>query len=1188
MGVRFTREQQQVIDSRGKNLLVSAAAGSGKTAVLVERIIRLITDPKAPLDIDHLLVVTFTNAAAAEMRERIGAAIERELSAQPGNVHLMRQQTLLHNAQITTIHSFCLYVIRNYFHRIGLEPDVRVGDEGELKLMRQEVLRALLEEYYQKEDPEFLRLSETLATGKSDEKLKEAVLELYEFAMSDPWPGEWLDNCRKPYGCSPEAFCKLPMYHAFMAYLKAVTGQWAQMMEWCLEICREPDGPFLYEEMLSREWEMLRGLSCLDSYEEYEKAVSGLVFGRLPAARKFQGDPDKKQQVQNLRKEIKDSRKKLMEQFFFLPPQKMIRMQQENKPVIDMLVQVTLDFKAAYEKKKQEQNLMDFNDLEHFALDILVEEETRAPSSVASELSEQFAEIMIDEYQDSNYVQETILKAVARENNRFMVGDVKQSIYRFRMARPELFMEKYNAYQEEGKRDCKIDLHKNFRSRGEVLSFVNDMFFGIMARDLGNVEYDGQAALYQGMEFLTPPQEHLFQTQVLLADRDDFQEAEEPQDGEFVMIAQEIQRLMKEQMVTDADTGGLRPLQYQDIVILLRSIGGYGQRLIQVLRDHGISAVASSGTGYFSAVEVKTVLNFLRLIDNPRQDIPLAAVLASPMAGLTEGDLADIRIQYPQIPFYQSVCAYAKEGEKEALRARLNSFLQQLNSFRRRAEDTVIHELLYQVLDETGYLDYVYALPGGPVRRANLEMLMERAVAFEKTSYQGLFSFIRYMGQLEKYQVDYGEAEGEGLEGHVRVMTIHKSKGLEFPVVFVAGMGRQLNQQDVRSRMVLHPQFGIGLDVTDVKRRVRIPSLTRQILARQIQMENAGEELRVLYVALTRAREKLILTGAMKKAGEKLLAYQSQRLDERGHMGFLFRLKASCYFDWILPVLLQKPKYQIRMASPLELSYHQATESIGQSWSRDMLVKLSEQPQPGLAQEIENRFSYRYPFAQEQGLKSKLSVSELKHRAIEKLRREEPDMEYLFQEPEVIPYVPEFMRQLGEEPSGHTAALRGSAMHRVLECFDFTKEFDTLKEQVFQMKEEGLLREELAELVSLPGLLQFFDSSLARRMQQAARAGKLYREKPFVMGKPGGEMFPEAPDSQGMVLVQGIIDAFFEEGDALVLVDYKTDAVKTEEELIRRYQAQMDLYQEALGRVTGKQVKEKLLYSFKLRKTILV
>lgn len=1188
MGVTFTKEQQQVIDSRGKNLLVSAAAGSGKTAVLVERIIRLVTDPEHPLDIDHLLVVTFTNAAAAEMRERIGAAIERELSSHPGNVHLQRQQTLLHNAQITTIHSFCLFVIRNYFHRIGLEPDARVGDEGELKLMRQDVLKDLLEEYYQKEDPEFLRLSETLATGKSDEKLKEAVLELYEFAMSDPWPKEWLNNCRKPYSCTPEEFCKLPMYRAHVSYLKAVTGQWAQMMEWCLEICREPDGPFMYEELLSQELEMHQGLLGLDSYEEYEKAVSGLVFGRLPAARKFQGDPDKKQQVQNLRKEIKDSRKKLMEQFFFLPPKEMIRMQQENEPVIDMLVQVTLDFQAAYEKKKQEQNLMDFNDLEHFALDILVEEETRTPSSVAKELSEQFAEIMIDEYQDSNYVQETILRAVARDENRFMVGDVKQSIYRFRMARPELFMEKYNVYQEEGERDCKIDLHKNFRSRREVLRVVNDVFSGIMARDLGNVEYDSQAALYQGMEFVKPPKEHMFETEILLADRDDFQEAEEPEDGEFVMIAQKIQRLRKEQMVTEGDSKTLRPLEYQDIVILLRSMGGYGQRLIQVLRDHGIPAAASSGTGYFSAVEVKTVLNVLRLIDNPRQDIPLAAVLTSPIVGLTEGDLADIRIQYPEVSFYKSVCSYAEEGEKEALRERLDIFLQQLLHFRQRAEDTVIHELLYQVLDETGYLDYVYALPGGSVRRANLEMLMERAVAFEKTSYQGLFSFIRYMGQLEKYQVDYGEAEGDESEGHVRIMTIHKSKGLEFPVVFVAGLGRQLNQQDVRSRMVLHPQFGIGLDITDLKRRVRIPSLTRQILARQIQMENAGEELRVLYVALTRAREKLILTGAMKKAGEKLLSYQSQRLDGQGHMGFLFRLKAACYFDWILPVLLQKPGYQVGIASPQELSYHQAQEHIGQSWGREMILTLSREPQPKLAQEIESRLSYEYPFKEEQDLKSKLSVSELKHRAIEKLRQEEPDMEYLFQEPEIIPYVPEFMRKLGEEPPEHTAALRGSAMHRVLECFDFTREFDTLEEQIAGMQENGMLREEMAERISLPGLKQFFHSSLAKRMQQAARAGKLYREKPFVMGKPGGETSKEAPHSRVMVLIQGIIDAFFEEEGELVLVDYKTDAVKREQELARRYQAQMDLYQEALGRATGKQVKEKLLYSFKLRKTILV
>lgn len=1272
--MKFTDEQQQVIDSRGENLLVSAAAGSGKTAVLVERIIRKVTSREHPLDIDRLLIVTFTNAAAAQMRERIAAAIERELLQDSSSVHLKRQQTLINSAKITTIHSFCLFVIRNYFHRIDLEPDFRIGEEGELKLLRQDVLRALLEEAYQKAEPEFLQLLETVATGKSDGKLRETILQLYEFAMSDPWPKQWLNDCVRPYACSLQEFCQLPVYQAFLSYLKAVTGQWEKMAALCVSISCEPDGPNSYEELLRTEWEQIKRLQTADTYEQYDAAIRGLNFGRLPAIRKFAGDADKKQQVQELRKEIKDTRKKLIEQFFFLPPEEMIAGLAKNQTVIAALVQVTLDFAEAFASKKKERNMLDFHDLEHLALKILVDEETKEPTQVAAELREQFAEVMIDEYQDSNYVQEAILKAVARPDNRFMVGDVKQSIYRFRMARPELFMEKYQRYQADGSdgarsqeaagssekcsqeaagfcEECsqpdgpnrKIDLHKNFRSRREVLSLVNDLFSSIMGKDLGNVEYDDLAALHPGMEFPEAPQEEMFASEVLLANGDDYADAEQLQEAEFVIIAQKINQLMGEQLVTEEQGEALRPLRYQDIVILLRGIGAYGQRLAEILKDHGIPAAVSAGTGYFSAVEVQTALNFLRLIDNPRQDIPMAALLRSYFGGLSEEELAAIRVQYPQTPFYQSVFSYQREGKDAALRQKLEDFFALLNRFRRRADDTVIHELLYQALDESGYLDYVSALPGGSVRRANLEMLLERAVAYEKTSYRGLFSFIRYMDQLEKYQLDYGEAEDEALEDQVRIMTIHKSKGLEFPVVFVSGLGRLLNQQDVRSRMVLHPKYGIGLDLTDLVRRVRTPSLMRQILARQIQMENAGEELRVLYVALTRAKEKLILTGALKKAQEKLKAFARQPLEENGRMGFLYRLKAGCYLDWILPSLLHETGYRISLLRPEELTENQAALRIEEEWSKEQLLELAQNPNRDLVEEIERRLSFRYPYEAQQGLKPKLSVSELKHRMADRLQAEEMGTEYLqpttaeeavqylqptmvgeaesvqylqpetaedVKEPELalVPYVPEFIQELDEGASGellsmdgkNLGALRGTAMHRVLECFDFSREMDTLEQQIEELKQSGRLESRLAELLYLPGLKRFLNSELAKRMQRAAREGKLYREKPFVMGKSVQELTPEASErvmqpldaaeatDECLVLIQGIIDAFFEENGELVLVDYKTDAVKTPQELTARYRVQMDLYQEALGRITGKQVKERLIYSFRLRETVVV
>lgn len=1301
MGMTFTREQQQVIDLRNRNLLVSAAAGSGKTAVLVERIISKIMDENHPVDIDRLLIVTFTKAAAAEMRERIGDAIDKRLNEQPENTHLQRQQTLLYNAQITTIDSFCLYVIRNYFHKIDLEPDFRVGEEGELKLLSEEVLDKLLDTYYEANSAEFIRLSETIATGKNDEKLKETIQTLYTFAMSDPWPKEWLMQCLKPYQAGTlEEFEKQPLCEALLSYLEAVTGEWIRMMETALEVSQESDGPQMYAEVLADEVEMLKSLKDCGSYQTYARAVEAVSFGRLPAARKFDGDEQKKQQVQELRNAVKDSRKKLMEQFFFLPPAELVAGLKENEPVIRMLLSVTADFMDAFLAKKQEKNMLDFSDLEHFALEILVDKETKQPTQTAVELRKQFEEVMIDEYQDSNYVQEALLAAVAGADNRFMVGDVKQSIYRFRMARPELFMEKYDSYASESDnvhpmnaaegtdssvaeadllkghaegaegcdRNWRIDLHKNFRSRPEVLRTVNDIFYRIMAKDLGNVEYDAAAALYPGMEFPESSDPGMFQTEVLLADPGDWEAGENGslksadtvdsesmengasgyaggggKDGnpEAVMIAEKIRRLMEEQQVTDKQTGQLRSMEYRDVVILLRGIGSFGQELTEVLKSYGIPAMTTAGTGYFSAIEVQTVLNLLRLLDNPRQDIPMAAVLKSHIGGISEEEMAKIRIAYPDVPFYQSVFSYAGEGSREEseekdtgkksiavecgeesgvenvdlrLQKKLQHFLNRIADFRGRVSDTPIHELLYQVMEETGYLDYVYALPGGPVRRANLMMLLEKAIAYEKTSYHGLFHFIRYINELQKYEVDFAEAEDESTENAVRIMTIHKSKGLEFPVVIVAGMGRLLNQQDARNRMVLHPQYGIGLDVTDLERRVRIPSLSRQILARQIQMENAGEELRVLYVALTRAREKLILTGTMKKAAEKLSSFAGQRMDEQGHMGFLARLKAGCYFDWVLPALLaenaEKVKdakksenaeatemkesqrttsvYKVHQVTPLELMEGEAEQEAVQALSRELLLELAAKPQPELLAEIAGRLFYHYPYEKEQELKTKLSVSELKHRAIDQLRHEESDTAYAFEEPELIPYIPDFMREAtGTQEEENIGALRGTAMHRVLECFDFSKEFDTVQEQVDGMAANGRLEQRLYELVSLSALKQFFRLPLASRMQKAARAGQLHKEKPFVMGKRADEVSSET-DSNAMVLIQGIIDAFFEEDGELVLVDYKTDAVKTKEELIARYRAQMDLYQEALERAVGKRVKEKILYSFKLREEIVL
>ncbi len=1277
MEKQWTKEQGQVIDLEDRNLLVSAAAGSGKTAVLVERIIRKITDPVHPVDIDRLLIVTFTNAAASEMRERIGLAVEKALERQPENAHLQKQQTLLHNAQITTIHSFCLYVIRNYFHRIELDPEFRVAEEGELRLLKSDVLDQVLEGYYREAKPEFLALSETIATGKNDLPLKETVLKLFEFAMSYPWAGDWLESCKKPFQAETiEEFENLPLAEELLSYLNSIAGQWALQMRICRNLSLEDGGPFMYEELLTREVQAMEGIAECKTYSQYYEKLQGFSFGRLPAARKFEGDPAKKERVQKLRNEVKNSMKKTTEQFFFQSPEQMIEDMKKNQPVADMLIEVTLSFMEKFAEKKREKNMMDFNDLEHFALQILVEDASGKPSKTALELRKNYAEIMVDEYQDSNYVQETILKSVSKESegvyNIFMVGDVKQSIYRFRMARPELFMEKYRTYTQEESNCQRIDLYRNFRSRPEVLKSVNDIFYRIMKEDIGNITYDAKAALYPGAAFpaflgdaFSESEENggMFETELLVIEPEEENKDLKTQELEAKAVGFQIQKMMGTQRVTEKmpeqdNPGTLRPVCYSDIVILLRSMTGWADTFVKVLGEMGIPARAAAGTGYFSAVEVQTALNLLRILDNPRQDIPMASVLASPIVGLSGEELAVIRTACPNGKFYQAVMEFAgekleagaqsageeseadtqsageeSEADTQSMREKLREFLYFLQKYRKKVSYTPIHELLSQILEETGYQAYVYALPGGEIRRANLEMLIEKAIAYENTSYRGLFHFIRYMEQLQKYDVDFPLAEGGEAEDAVRIMSIHKSKGLEFPVVFVSGLGKMFNSQDVRERVVLHPGLGLGMDTVDVKRRLRTPGLTRQFLARKVTMENVGEELRVLYVALTRAKEKLVLTGVLKKAEEKLESLQAIAAED-GFLTFLSRLNSNTFLQFLLQaVSVMEEKLPVTLIKQTELREAETQEAVQEGLSRIQLLTCLKEPEPEWEARIAERFAYEYPYENEAAMKTKLSVSEIKHRAMDRFIEEE-QLEQMFpgagpetmeqekitgelpgileqerssgevseqektngeisgaasQEPgarqeDFQRYIPAFMEGVQQENLG---AKRGTAMHRVLECYDFTKPAESLPRQLQELKEQQRIEGDLLDFISVPSLKKFLSSDLGIRMQKAARQEKLYREKPFVMGKPASQVLEDSV-SEEMILIQGIIDVFFEEPDGIVLLDYKTDRVKSAHELAGLYRAQLELYQEAIERSIGKEVKERLLYSFCLGEVVLV
>lgn len=1241
MSVSWTEEQQQVIDLRKRNILVSAAAGSGKTAVLVERIIRIITDAAEPVDIDRLLIVTFTNAAAAEMRERIGAAIEKALLETPESEHLQRQLTLLHNAQITTIDSFCLYVIRNHFHEIDLEPGFRIGDEGELKLLREDVLDAVMERNYEAAEEPFLAFMDSYMTGRSDAGVGEMILSLYEFSRSYPWPGEWLDGCAAGYACADaEAMEQAVWMRALTDNLRCVAADAAKNLREALALCLAEDGPYMYEGVIRSDMEQYEQLAACESFRDFYRAVSAVGYGRLPSSRGFAGDADKLARVKEIRDDGKELVGKLRKQYFFAEPKVMAEQLLKTAPMAAELVRLAKEFAEAFAGEKRRKNLVDFHDLEHFALNILVDGTTKEPRRAAEEFRDTFAEIMIDEYQDSNHVQETILRAISREergqNNIFMVGDVKQSIYRFRLARPELFMEKYDTYDTQESAKQRIDLHKNFRSREEVLSFTNDLFSRMMARDLGNVEYDDAAALYPGASYQESADASMFAPEVLLADGADelLSDAPESADRKTIeahLVADRIRKLMGHQLVTDRETGALRPVRYADIVILLRSLSGTADVFSAVLNDAGIPAHAVSATGYFSAVEVQTVLAMLRILDNPRQDIPLTAVLRSPIVGLTDEELALLRIRDREQPFYACVweccrklvdasagaeeTAAEKRGEESAavspaLGAKLSGFYRMYEKLRGLVPDTPIHELLEILLRETGYGNYAAAMPAGKRREANLHMLIERAIAYERTSYRGLFHFVRYIDKLQKYEVDFGEADMISENADVvRIMSIHKSKGLEFPVVFVCGLGKQFNRQDVRGRMVIHPELGLGLDCMDGVRRIKTPTILKRALGKQTDLENLGEELRVLYVALTRAKEKLILTGMRKNAADELArlaaASEAAPFEEfaRKPLSYLRREGASGYLDWLLPALLSYPgRYPVQVVPLAELVTEEAGAAAQGVMTAEACMKAAECADPKTVESFAERFAFRYAHAGDLNRKNKYSVSELKHRAMRELsQQEETEMKPVFPTEEIIPYKPTFVQRMeAAEESVNRGAMRGTAVHRVMECCSFASGIPAA-EQVRALTETGKLTPDMAELVKLPLVEHFFASEAGRRMAEAERAGRLYREKPFVMGFTaeelkrfgfGDEASGETADGGDLTLIQGIIDVFWVEDDGIVVLDYKTDRVDTGQELVDRYAAQLRLYGEALERICTAQdggrgkVKERLLYSFRLEKVI--
>ena len=1273
MGMKFTPEQQRVIELHNSNILVSAAAGSGKTAVLVERIIRMICDGEHPADIDRLLIVTFTNAAAAEMRERIAAGIAARLEADPGNEHIQKQSALLHNAQITTIDSFSLFLIRNHFNEIGLDPDFRVADEGEIKLLQQEVLAQLLEDAYAgnfvpEALEQFHACVEYFCPGGRESVLEQHILNLSHYAGSFPWPEEWLEERKNDYAAGDmEALVRSD-------YGQYLTERVNRTVEGCLEklrevkrLCELPDGPYMYGELTDAEIEQLEKLTDCKNLEEQAAKIPAVTFARLPSKKDDSVDPAKRELAKAIRNSVKDTLSDLSESYFKTPLELVVEQGKACREPLRILLDLVLEFDRRLLAAKQERHLIDFSDMEHYALQILLKwekaeekgdagtdhAETKyriVPSDVAMEYRQYFQEILIDEYQDSNLVQEYLLSAISGEAeghyNRFMVGDVKQSIYKFRLARPELFLEKYDTYQETGDL-CRIDLAKNFRSRVQVVDAVNDVFSRIMSREIGGIAYDDKAALYPGATY-PAAEDPAYGSEALLIRKPEKGEREESGIGEqhaegagvlvdydnvrqleALAIAARIKQLKGSLKVMEKSTGELRPVRYSDMVILLRTTSGWDEEFKKILEQQGIPVYITSKTGYFGALEVQELLQFLRVLDNPRQDIPLFGVMQSVFGGFTQEEIAQIRSggeghSKKRMTLYEALKEVAKSGrtveegeetsagesagEETELSQKADTFLQRIGHYRDRTPFTSIRELLQRILDDYDYLNYVTALPAGSKRRANVEMLLTKASAFEKTSYFGLFHFIRYMEQLEKYDVDYGEADTLDENADVvRIMSIHKSKGLEFPVVFVSGLSKRFNMQDANQSLIVDMDLGVAVDYVDSVRRIKNKTLRRAVLSAKMKEDNLAEELRVLYVALTRAREKLILTAVLDKADEK---WELAQMTGQERLTYLDFCEAGSYMDFLLPIL-PKTGIAVKTMRTEDLTAEEIREQLRMGDRREELQRVAdgEVLLPGDPEENERklsklreRFAYQYPHPGLQKLYTKTTVSELK---IAAMAEKDEEAFHTFEEKEVVPYIPAFSRAQ-EKVSG---AVRGSAFHRVMELLDFTYVFvesglfekcpgdyetyrkrldaERLKKRLeeFLQRETVSLRltEEYAKAVSLPKILNFLEQELAYRMWRAQEQGLLYREQPFVLGIDAKRLDPDLPEGE-KVLIQGIIDVFFIEDGEIVLLDYKTDVIDSLEALWNRYNVQIQYYEEALTKLMQMPVKERILYSFYLEK----
>ncbi|WP_346889998.1 helicase-exonuclease AddAB subunit AddA [Clostridium sp. UBA1056] len=1297
--VKWTEEQQKAINIRYRNTLVSAAAGSGKTAVLVERIIKIITDRDNPVDIDKLLIVTFTNAAAAEMRERIGEAINKRIKEEPNNRNLQTQLILLNKASISTLHSFCLNLIKNNFHQLDIEPNFRVGDTTEINLLKVEALEELMESKYIEGKEEFIQLVESYCGNKSDRALAEMVLRLYNFSMSMGDPVAWLREKSELFNVGEDfSFESLHFKDALLKELREDIINALEINNEGLDFVL--NNPILdkYKATFENDGEILeRTLTIIEEgLKEETKYIEEATFGRIPTLTKL---TEEEKIIQKQAKDLRDAAKGIYvdvrSKILNATSEDNIKITRRLYPLMKELVSLVIEFKDIFDKSKRERGIIDFNDQEHFALEILRDKEVKnEPSNIALELKNKFEEILVDEYQDSNNVQEEIINLICRTEkdtrNVFMVGDLKQSIYRFRMAKPELFKSKKESYTKDGDDyNALITLHKNFRSRKEVIDGINYIFKAVMSEDVGELSYDGGEELKVGatykeftgegnvggdVEFnLINLDKEIEEDKEEKEEKEEIQEqsdeagSEEELDKEELdsmqlearFVARRIRELMDLEgenslKVYDKNLDDYRRATYKDIVILLRSSNKLSPIFIEEFKRVGIPLFSEGEGGYFDTLEVKTVISVLEIIDNPIQDIPLIAVLRSPIGGFTTEELADIRISNKNVSFYHAMVGLLSYEEKvyeeekftdiskeiynnTNLKLKIKGFLDKINNWRLESKYTPINQLIWEIITDTGYYGYVGALPGGEQRQANLKILFKRAKDFERTSYRGLYNFINFINNIKTSSEDMGSAKiiGEN-EDVVRIMSIHKSKGLEFPIVFLCGLGKRFNEGDLKGKILFHHELGFGPTYIDLDHRISYNTPQREFISKKIQGENKSEEMRLLYVALTRAKEKLILVGSSKALEKKIEKWSGAGIDDGGNIKSSYVRNQKNYMDWIGAALinhkggeflrhynenilkedLKEDNSRFKVAIYTRESFEEAEDIILEDVPvkekiDKLLVSNDEKLCKDYYEAIKERLEFTYKYEEATKLPTVITVTELKELEKNKLLGDNEkndlfidnndlnedaykDLNYDEEVEGARKFRPLMQTPLFlQEKKGLTPSEVGTAYHNIMQRLDLSGDLtkEDITSQVNAMVENELITFEAAKSVKVDKILKFLQSNIGKKIIESYKENTLKRELPFRVEINASTICPninEEKYSEEKMLLRGVIDCYFEYGEEGIILDYKTDYVKENniEEIKARYKVQLDYYSNAVKNAFKKEKVKKYLYLFSLDREV--